>query len=792
MAGSLIGALRVTLGIETSAFEAGAKRARETAGTSASAITKSFSHMSTAINGLLAGLSVGAIVTAAAKALDYASSLDEVSQQLGVTSKDLQEYRYAATQVGISQEEMDKGLARLTVTMGQARAGVEKPKAAFKELSDLLGKDVLKSAATAGDAIPLISDALAKVQDPAARAALEVALFGKTGQKLDTLLAGGSDAVNQLRDAARDLGLVLSDEQIQNADKTADKLSEVKQVLEANLASVVSDNASAIFELANALEAVAVGAANVVKNIGLRRNLRGLMLGGDEGAAMALTKTKEGRVAAINALNQKLNDNNLARASGTGDAAALDKQFKSLNHLRNAFVHADTAADRLAARQTPKTGGAGAGTSDAEKKAAAAKAKAAAEKAAREAEKATRQGQKQTERYNSEMAGLERDRLGDESDLTTDIAARADLERKRVQNDADAYKTELDSKVALGELLPVQAHRLEAAKTYNTQLELDAINQKRDDDLTKQALSTKDAGLTLQSDLLNGELSEAKTQADRRKLQMQLLDIEYDRQKAALQSVLQLNSSTQAEKDIATARLAQLDALKGHEAAGIHDSTMGPMEAFGDSLHRTAGQISEDFQQIQVDGIKSLNDGLIDAIVNSKSLGDVFSSVAKQIIGDLLKISLQAAESSLFGGKSSGTGGGLIGGLLGAIGLGGHTLGGSSISNSLFKGLSQGNGIKGLAGGGTITVPNRSGIDTNLLSINGMPTARVNSGEAISVTPANDRGRGDGGTRYYDFRGVQSADIPRLEAMITKLDRSIEPRSVSAVADASDRRVIRR
>lgn len=774
MAGSgLIGALRVTLGIDTAAFEAGAKRAKATATETAGGITKAFGGMAGAVTGLLSGISLGVIVAAASRALDYASSLAEVAQQLGVTTKDLQEYRYAASQVGIEQDEMDKSLAKLTVSMGQARDGVEKPKAAFKELSDLLGKDVLKSAATAGDAIPLIADALAKVQDPAKRAALEVALFGKTGQKLDTLLAGGSSAINDMTETARELGLVISDKDIQSADATADKLSELKQVLEASIAKAVSENSDAIYQLADSLEHLIAKVPAAINEMGKFFDYVQRGWGRVEGVVGFLTL--DNHLKQSGASNFAAGTNDLARRQNYGKPFFGDKLSGSVDKYIAGNSH-----------------GAGAGTSDAAKQAAANKAKAAAEKAARAAEKAERDRQKQTERYNSDMAGLERDRLGAEGDLTTDINARADLELKRIQNDADAYKAELESKVKLGELLPVQAHRLEAAKTYNTQLELDIINQKRDDDLAKQALSTKDAGLTLQSDLLSGELSEAKTQAERRKLQMQLLDIEYDRQKAALQSVLQLNSSTQAEKDIATARLAQLDALKGHEAAGIHDSTMGPMEAFGDSLHRTAGQISEDFQQIQVDGIKSLNDGLIDAIVNSKSLGDVFSSVAKQIIGDLLKISLQTAESSLFGGKSGGTGGGLIGGLLSAIGLGGHTLGGSSISNSLFKGLSQGNGIKGLAGGGTITVPNRSGIDTNLLSINGMPTARVNSGEAISVTPANDRGRGDGGARYYDFRGVQSADIPRLEAMITKLDRSIEPRSVSAVADASDRRVIRR
>jgi hypothetical protein len=288
-------------------------------------------------------------------------------------------------------------------------------------------------------------------------------------------------------------------------------------------------------------------------------------------------------------------------------------------------------------------------------------------------------------------------------------------------------------------------------KTFNTNLELDVINQKRDDDLTKQALDTKDAGLGLQADLLRGELSEAKTQAERRTLQSQLLDIEYDRQRAALQSVLALNSSTEAEKKIAKARLDQIDVLKAHDAETNRRDTAGPMEAFGESLHRTAGQIKEDLEQIEVDGIKSLNDSLVDAIVDSKSLGDVFSNVAKQIMADIIKIGLQEAESSIFG--KSGSGGGGLSGLIAGIGsiFGGKSGSTAAVSAGLTR---AGSGPPGLVGGGTVQVTGSGGIDTNLMSINGQPAARVNRGEHIKVVSNNDNdgSRASGGVMEVRLR----------------------------------------
>jgi len=58
-----------------------------------------------------------------------------------------------------------------------------------------------------------------------------------------TLLDKGKGQIDGLRDAAERLGIVLSDEQINKADETADKLSALKQVLEARIAIAVTDNA---------------------------------------------------------------------------------------------------------------------------------------------------------------------------------------------------------------------------------------------------------------------------------------------------------------------------------------------------------------------------------------------------------------------------------------------------------------------------------------------------------------------------------------------------------------------
>lgn len=259
-----VGSLYTSLTLESSSFISNMKKAADAADRGVGQIDKAFGVLKGAAAGLVAGIGIDAIVSVVNKGLDYASSLGEVSQQLGVTTKDLQVFRYAATQVGIDQETMDKGLGKLTKTLGDAKLGSKSAAEAFGQLG--ISQAQIAQLDT-GEAIRLIAEKLEKVEDPAKRASIEVDLFGKAGQKLDTLLSGGRGAIDELSTAAEKLGLVLSADSIQKADDAADKLAAVKTVLDANIASVVAQNADSILYLADAVGVLASKAGAGIRDI---------------------------------------------------------------------------------------------------------------------------------------------------------------------------------------------------------------------------------------------------------------------------------------------------------------------------------------------------------------------------------------------------------------------------------------------------------------------------------------------------------------------------------------------
>ena len=689
MPSSVIGSLRVALGIDSASFETGAKKVEARSGALATNVRNSMLAASVGVDKLksaftnLGGLlSTTAIVALAARGLDYASSLGEVSQQLGVTTTDLQQYRYVASQVGVSQEEMDKGLAKLTLTMGQARAGVAGPKAAFAELGKIIGVDVLKSAATAGDAIPLLADAFVKIKDPTQQARLAVELFGKTGLQFLPLLANGASGVNSLRKAVEDLGGVLTEEQIRNADNAADKFSEVKQVLEANIAGTVANNAGAILQLADALLQAGVAATRFFSALGNSNNLDILnnpsltrissrLLGNDPNktigdARSALLSNKEGRQALFERNRKQRADLRAGYTDSLGydgqgipdNPASRAKERARLLEERKQIVQRQRDARHAVAAPVAPSRGAGAGTSDTDAKSARDKAAADAKRRAAEAARAAKEERETEKRYRQELGQTADESLRAQGDLTVELYDRVQVERDLLANEKKARLEAIDAdehytaqqKAALKKALgPVFDQRAQL------------IERRAAEDQARADLDLARARNANQEDLLRAGLGLVRTSKERGLIEQKLLDLQFKQLRAEQQAILASPTATDQQKQAATDTLDTAKRLEPLAKAKAARDNQGPLAAYLDSIPKSAGEVNEALQGVAVDGLKSLNDGIADAITNAHSLADAFDNVADQIISALLKIAVQkaiigplgTALGGLFGGSAS-------------------------------------------------------------------------------------------------------------------------------------------
>lgn len=788
--GALIGALRVTLGLDSAQFEAGSKRARQAAKSDVSAIQREFDRLKT-IGSSLAGIWASSEIIAAGKrALEYASSLGEVAQQLGVSTKELQQYRYAASQAGVSQEEMDKGLAKLTRTIGEAKAGGKAQATTFRELGVAI-QDANGRVYSAGEVIPKLADALSKIKDPATRARVEVDLFGKAGQKLDTLLSGGSAAVNELRDAAQRLGVVLSDDQIQKADETADKLAAVKMVLESRIAGVVSDNADAILKIGDALGYAAGQVGQFFKNMqGVERLKR------DEGwASSFFSGWSEQATAADPTKYLQMRTGNLTRATadrkkaeaantgkdyfGFGGKAVRDARAKEAEALRLVrAAKSDPALQAAIERERARRSATSVPIGDGALPTAAGTPKKTPKSSGPTPAEIEAKSQQ-------ELSRLRQEQLQAELSLTTDAEKRAELQSQLLLEEFNERSAQIandehftiDQKAAqqaaLKALYGVSGEGDNIVVGGNKNSLSSGIARDLSEKLAQQAYEVQASDLNAKRDALQGQLNLARTADDRRRIELEILDLEYKLREAKLDQVINSQESSNAEKDLAQMAKDRLGGQRALDTANVERQNMGPMAIYLDSLPKTAGEVNEAFEQIAANGLANMNDQLANAAANTLKLKGLAGQLFNQLIADVIRLNLQQAM---------GGGGSLLGGLvkLGTSVFGGGGLGGVSASSmaaldAQTSAISTRN-LTGLATGGTIG--GFPGVDKNVLSINGIPTARVSANERIRVEPNS---ANDNGSRAIRVEVVEGA---LFRPIVTQISGGVSAQTVAGASPA--------
>jgi len=157
---------------------------------------RSFVHMMLPLLGLGAGGATVAGLFDLAEGLgrfvEEGSRLNVVSERIGVTVGTLQDLEYAASLFKVPAEIMDTNLGRLNRTLAQVAGGKNKEATKLLGFVGISARDGAHHVKTAAQAMPQIADAMARIHNPAQRARLAVALFGKGGQVLIPVLAQGS------------------------------------------------------------------------------------------------------------------------------------------------------------------------------------------------------------------------------------------------------------------------------------------------------------------------------------------------------------------------------------------------------------------------------------------------------------------------------------------------------------------------------------------------------------------------------------------------------------------------
>lgn len=228
MSGSLVGALRVSLGLDSAQFETGLKKARASANTGVAGIMQAFSGIAgtaAKVSAAVAAIGSTAIVMAVRSAADAMDDLSKAAQKTGTSATELSKLQWAAELSDVSAETLQKSLNRLNIAITDIGPGA---KGAAGELARL---GVTASTGTL-DAMMKVADQFAAMPDGAQKSALAIKLFGKAGAEMIPLLNGGAEGLREAAKQATELGLVIDGNTARAAEAFNDNLTTLGKVTE--------------------------------------------------------------------------------------------------------------------------------------------------------------------------------------------------------------------------------------------------------------------------------------------------------------------------------------------------------------------------------------------------------------------------------------------------------------------------------------------------------------------------------------------------------------------------------
>lgn len=130
--------------------------------------------------------------------MEAGDKLAEMSERVGLGVDSYASLQYAARQADIDQDAFNTSMDAFVKRLGEAKAGGGSLVALLSKVAPKLAEQV-KGAKSTEHGLSLMTDAFARLKDPAKRAALATAAFGKSGAQMGVFLSQGSAAIQGLQ-----------------------------------------------------------------------------------------------------------------------------------------------------------------------------------------------------------------------------------------------------------------------------------------------------------------------------------------------------------------------------------------------------------------------------------------------------------------------------------------------------------------------------------------------------------------------------------------------------------------
>lgn len=635
--------------------------------------------------GVVGALGVGVSIAAVQSALDYGKALKNLSDQLGITTDDLQAYMKMARDAGVSQEQLSSAFGQFASNLGRAQQGQQEQAKVFKAL----GINI-KEFASAGDALPTVIDRISQIKDPANRAAIETRLFGEEGRKLDPLLSQGAEGVSALAQSLLATGQALSSQEIKQLNDTAQKLAAVKAELQVDLSQVVAQNAGAIEFLVSKFARLA---DIVLKSVTALRIFANQDLSFQEKGKQLALLTPQGRNEYLRQ-NERQQDELRARIGKPGPRsrlidrgrdvsndpkliAAQDTQYQNslrqrLRQLANDHRDVRTGADGVqVTNPTPAVQPGRISLPAISRLGAPAGPKG---KSAQQLEKEADQRQR---RADDELFRVSEDYLQAQRQITASAERRYEIDKALTGAAYQHRLKEIDREVTEKQIDASRAKGLKAAEKLAYEENLAVLALQNRVRIESDANALRQQMLDAEAEMLSAQEQLADSSSERKEIAARRLAAERRAETASLNAIINSAdpSVSEGDRSLARDRLGSQDTRFGAQAARDARANESPLEAYRRNLNRTPGQITDSVESYVVEELDAVHDAITGAIQKAIGVKDpLLQGLLDLLIDQVVMKPLLAALD-----KAKGEGGGGLGGFIQGIAslFGGSKVGGT-------------------------------------------------------------------------------------------------------------------
>jgi hypothetical protein len=208
-----------------------------------------------AMMGLVSIVAVKKVASEIKSVIDTVDKMRDSARILGVTTESLSKLQYAASLSGVSVDDLQSGLQKMTKSIGQAAHGTGKAKDALSQLH-LKTKDLINL--SPDEQFLQIADALSKVKNSSEQGRLSVEIFSKAGQGLLSLIQEGRGTIEGFGEELQSVGGVVGTDFANSCDEANDAIQRfdksvfgLKMTLIRDLVPAISDAAQWMTELIN-------------------------------------------------------------------------------------------------------------------------------------------------------------------------------------------------------------------------------------------------------------------------------------------------------------------------------------------------------------------------------------------------------------------------------------------------------------------------------------------------------------------------------------------------------------